>query len=74
VDIQLRDLQKRLAERKLTLELTPEAKTQLAERGYDPPLAVQVLAGQFTEGDHIVVEPNGETFTFRKEAPATVAS
>ena len=38
------------------------------------PLAVQVLAGQFTEGDHIVVEPDGETFSFRKEAPAAVAS
>jgi ATP-dependent Clp protease ATP-binding subunit ClpB len=91
VDIQLRDLQKRLAERKLTLELTPEAKAQLAERGYDPvfgarplkrtiqrmienPLAVEVLAGRFTEGDHIVVEPNGETLSFRKEAPAAVAS
>ena len=91
VDIQVRDLHKRLAERKLTLELTPEAKVQLAERGYDPvfgarplkrtiqrmienPLAVQVLAGQFTEGDHIVVEANGETFTFRKETPASVAS
>jgi len=91
VDIQLRDLQKRLAERKLTLELTPEAKAQLAERGYDPvfgarplkrtiqrmienPLAVQVLAGQFAEGDHIVVEPDGETFSFRKQAPVAAAS
>jgi ATP-dependent Clp protease ATP-binding subunit ClpB len=91
VDIQLRDLQKRLAERKLTLELTDEVKAQLAERGYDPvfgarplkrtiqrmienPLAVEVLGGNFSEGDHIVVEPDGETFTFRKEAPAPVAS
>jgi hypothetical protein len=24
--------------------------------------------------DHIVVEPDGETFSFRKEAPAAVAS
>jgi len=91
VDIQLRDLQKRLAERKLTLDLTDEAKAQLAERGYDPvfgarplkrtiqrmienPLAVQVLGGHFTEGDHILVEPDGDTFTFRKETPAAVAS
>ena len=91
VDIQLRELQKRLADRKLTLDLTDEAKAQLAERGYDPvfgarplkrtiqrmienPLAVQVLGGYFTEGDHILVEPDGETFTFRKDAPATVAS
>jgi ATP-dependent Clp protease ATP-binding subunit ClpB len=91
VDIQLADLQKRLAERKLTLELTPEARTALAERGYDPvfgarplkrtiqrmienPLAVEVLAGRFAEGDTVVVEPDGETLRFRKEVPATVAS
>jgi ATP-dependent Clp protease ATP-binding subunit ClpB len=91
VDIQLKDLRKRLAERKLQLEVTPEAKAVLAERGYDPvfgarplkrtiqrmienPLAVEVLAGRFGEGDTIVVEPDGETLSFRKEAHAVVAS
>ena len=91
VDIQLKDLRKRLAERKLQLEVSPEAKALLAERGYDPvfgarplkrtiqrmienPLAVDVLAGRFGEGDTIVVEPDGETLRFRKEAPAAVAS
>ncbi|HYN02174.1 MAG TPA: AAA family ATPase, partial [Vicinamibacteria bacterium] len=91
VDIQLKDLRKRLAERKLLLEVTPEAKAMLAERGYDPvfgarplkrtiqrmienPLAVEVLAGRFVEGDTIVVEPDGETLSFRKEARAAVAS
>jgi ATP-dependent Clp protease ATP-binding subunit ClpB len=92
VEIQLKDLRKRLAERKLHLEVTPEAKAVLAERGYDPvfgarplkrtiqrmienPLAVEVLAGRFREGDTIVVEPDeGETLRFRKEAPAEVAS
>jgi ATP-dependent Clp protease ATP-binding subunit ClpB len=86
-DIQLRDLQKRLADRKITIELTAEAKTLLAERGFDPvfgarplkrtiqrmvenPLALEILAGKFREGDHIVVElsRDRETFTFRKEA------
>jgi hypothetical protein len=38
VDIQLRDLKKRLAERKITLDLTEEARKSLAERGYDPGL------------------------------------
>jgi hypothetical protein len=38
------------------------------------PLAVQVLGGHFTEGDHILVEPDGDTFTFRKDVPAAVAS
>jgi ATP-dependent Clp protease ATP-binding subunit ClpB len=86
VDIQLRDLQKRLADRKITIELTPEAKQTLAERGFDPvfgarplkrtiqrmvenPLALEILAGKFKDGDHIVVDlaRDRETFTFRKE-------
>ena len=87
VDIQLRDLKKRLAERKITLDLTEEARKSLAERGYDPvfgarplkraiqrsvenPLAVEVLAGKFKEGDHVLVDTKDrETFFFRKEAP-----
>jgi ATP-dependent Clp protease ATP-binding subunit ClpB len=89
VDIQLRDLQSRLAERKIALELTGEARKVLAERGYDPvfgarplkrviqrmienPLAVEVLAGKFREGDHIIIDTSDrETFTFRKEAPVS---
>ena len=82
----MRDLRKRLAERKITIELTEEARKTLAERGYDPvfgarplkraiqrmienPLAVEILAGKFREGDHIIVDTKDrETFTFRKEA------
>jgi len=91
VDIQLADLKKRLAERKLTIELTPKARAILAERGYDPvfgarplkrtiqrmienPLAVEVLAGRFAEGDRIIVDTDGEVFRFRKEVAAAVAS
>ena len=36
VDIQLRGLMKRLAERKITVHLTDEARTRLVEEGYDP--------------------------------------
>ncbi|HRR80798.1 MAG TPA: ATP-dependent chaperone ClpB [Planctomycetota bacterium] len=36
VELQLKDLQKRLAERRLTLQLTDAAKERLAEEGYDP--------------------------------------
>ncbi|PYQ24133.1 MAG: ATP-dependent chaperone ClpB, partial [Acidobacteria bacterium] len=43
VDIQLQDLQKRLLERKLILELTPAAKAALAERGYDPVFGARPL-------------------------------
>jgi hypothetical protein len=32
-----------------------------------------VNLGRFAEDDHIVVEPDGETFSSRKEAPAAVA-
>jgi ATP-dependent Clp protease ATP-binding subunit ClpB len=91
VDIQLKELRKRLAERKLGLVLTESARALLAERGYDAtygarplkrtiqrmienPLAVDVLAGRFAEGDTVVVEPAGETFRFRKDSPASAAS
>jgi ATP-dependent Clp protease ATP-binding subunit ClpB len=43
VEIQLKDLRKRLAERKLKLEVAPEAKAQLAERGYDPVFGARPL-------------------------------
>jgi len=36
VEILVKDLQKRLAERKLGVELTEEAKSWLAKEGYDP--------------------------------------
>jgi ATP-dependent Clp protease ATP-binding subunit ClpB len=36
VDIQLRHLEKRLAEHKITVHVTGEAKRYLAEKGYDP--------------------------------------
>ncbi|UVT18382.1 MAG: ATP-dependent chaperone ClpB [Nitrospira sp.] len=36
VDIQLARLEKRLAERRIALELTAQAKADLAQRGYDP--------------------------------------
>lgn len=36
VDLMVRDLQKRLAERKLSIELSDKAKSWLAKEGYDP--------------------------------------
>jgi ATP-dependent Clp protease ATP-binding subunit ClpB len=86
VEIQLEDLRRRLAERKIGLTLTAEAKDRLAELGYDPvfgarplkrtlqrtvenPLALEVLAGKFAEGEEVVVETAGDGFSFRKEAP-----
>ncbi|MFQ5721836.1 MAG: AAA family ATPase, partial [Candidatus Aminicenantales bacterium] len=36
VDLQINELRKRLQEKKIDIELTPEAKKLLAEKGYDP--------------------------------------
>jgi ATP-dependent Clp protease ATP-binding subunit ClpB len=43
VDIQLRGLAKRLADRRLELTVTPAAKTWLAEHGYDPAYGARPL-------------------------------
>jgi ATP-dependent Clp protease ATP-binding subunit ClpB len=43
VEIQLRDLQRRLAERKITIELSEEARKTLADRGYDPQFGARPL-------------------------------
>jgi len=43
VDVQLGLVEKRLAERRLELELTPAAKDLIAERGYDPVFGARPL-------------------------------
>jgi ATP-dependent Clp protease ATP-binding subunit ClpB len=43
VDIQLRKLRKMLAERKIILEVTPEAEQVIAEEGYDPAFGARPL-------------------------------
>jgi ATP-dependent Clp protease ATP-binding subunit ClpB len=43
VDLQLKRLDALLADRKLTLEITPEAKTLLASEGYDPAFGARPL-------------------------------
>ncbi|HET8909034.1 MAG TPA: ATP-dependent chaperone ClpB [Ktedonobacterales bacterium] len=43
VEIQLRDLRKRLAERGMTLELTPAARQRLADIGFDPVFGARPL-------------------------------
>jgi ATP-dependent Clp protease ATP-binding subunit ClpB len=87
VDLQLRRLERMLAERKLGLEVTPAAKELLAERGYDPvygarplkrviqqlvqnPLALELLDGQFHEGEIVQVERQGDGLRI---TPAPVA-
>jgi ATP-dependent Clp protease ATP-binding subunit ClpB len=43
VDIQLRLLDARLADRRLVLDVAPEAKQLIAERGYDPTFGARPL-------------------------------
>jgi ATP-dependent Clp protease ATP-binding subunit ClpB len=43
VDIQMVRLQKLLDERKVTVELSPEARNWLAEKGYDPAFGARPL-------------------------------
>jgi ATP-dependent Clp protease ATP-binding subunit ClpB len=43
VDLQLKRLDRLLADRKITMEVTPEAKRLLAEEGYDPAFGARPL-------------------------------
>jgi ATP-dependent Clp protease ATP-binding subunit ClpB len=93
VGLQLQRLEKLLAERKLTLSLTPAARALVVTEGYDPaygarplkraiqrlvqnPLALALLEGQFTDGDHIVADvgPDGAELVFRSAADAPAAA
>jgi len=87
VELQLARLRALLAEKKITLELSADAKRLLTTEGYDPtfgarplkraiqrliqnPLALAVLDGRFSEGDHIVATegPDGEIVFAKAEA------
>jgi len=83
VDNMLAEVSERLAERKITLELTDAAKDELVREGYDRvygarplrrtierrvenPLSKRILAGEFSDGDHVLVDYAGGAFTFTK--------
>ncbi len=86
VEIQLARIARRLAEQKLRLNLTDEAKQLLARRGWDPqwgarplkramqehlldPLATKLLAGEFRQGDLILVDArDGEELSFSAQS------
>jgi ATP-dependent Clp protease ATP-binding subunit ClpB len=91
VDIQLSRLERRLAERRITLEVTKAARELLAERGWDPvygarplkrtiqravqdPLALQMLQGEFHDGDRIRVDAADGQLTFGKAEKAALAA
>ena len=91
VDLMLRDLQDRLQDHKVTITLTPTAKTWLANIGYDSkfgarplrraierhidnPLARAIIAGDFTENDHIRIDAENDNLTFTKADRALTAA
>ncbi len=85
LDIQIDELQKRLEERGIGLDVEKEAKSVLAERGFDPvygarslkrvlqrdvenPLALNILEGEYSEGDTVVVDATDKKeLVFRKK-------
>jgi ATP-dependent Clp protease ATP-binding subunit ClpB len=84
VELQLERLRDRLAERKITLELTDAAKELLADDGWDPafgarplkraiqrlienPLARELLAGSFMEGDTITADVADGAIAFQTD-------
>jgi ATP-dependent Clp protease ATP-binding subunit ClpB len=92
VDLQIDRLSRRLADRRLTLKVSPAAKEWLAVTGFDPvfgarplrrliqsaigdQLARKLLAGEISDGEHVLVDVDTEsdklTVTARRSAAAT---
>ena len=88
VDLEIAKLDKRLAEKDMAISLTADAKSLLADKGYDPVLGARplkrsiqreiedvlserILFGEFSSGDLVVVDAEGEgllgEFTFHSE-------
>ena len=90
VDLQLLRLGARLADRKVELEITNDARDLLGREGYDPafgarplkrvvqrrlenPLALAILEGRISDGDHVVVDAVGEELTIAASPSKPVA-
>jgi ATP-dependent Clp protease ATP-binding subunit ClpB len=85
VELQIQELEERIKERKISIEVSKKAQRLLAEKGYDPaygarplrrivqkhiqnPLALEILEGQYKEGDIVHVDVNEKNeFVFRKK-------
>jgi ATP-dependent Clp protease ATP-binding subunit ClpB len=82
VDIQLETLRRRLAERRLTLEITEPARGWLAKHGYDPAFGARPLKRliQREIGDQLAMAllegryPDGSTVTVDAPTDAALAS
>ncbi|MBM4405245.1 MAG: AAA family ATPase [Chloroflexi bacterium] len=88
IDLLLKDVRKRLEERRLEIELTQAAKDWLVEQGFDQvygarplrraiqrhvenPLAKRVLAGEFKDGEHVLVDLKDGRLEFSMKRPVT---
>ena len=86
VDLQVAEVLQRLAEHKITVELSSEAKEWLAEEGYDESfgarpirravqrhveneLSKRIIAGELSEGGHVIVDLIEGALTFASSAP-----
>jgi ATP-dependent Clp protease ATP-binding subunit ClpC len=89
VKLQMEDIQSRLADHGLKVELTQEATQWLANEGYDSafgarplkralqkhiesPLSVSLLSGDFTMGDTVLVDVDGDKVVFKKKEAVDV--
>jgi ATP-dependent Clp protease ATP-binding subunit ClpC len=83
VMLMVKEVQGRLAERGVSIELSQAAVERLVQEGFDPvygarplrraiqrelenPLSSRILSGEFTEGDTVAVDVEGEKLTFSK--------
>ena len=90
VSLQMQDIQNRLSDHGLKVELTQEAIDWLANEGYDPafgarplkralqkhvesPLSVSLLSGDFSRGDTVLVDIDGDEVAFKKKSAVDVA-
>ncbi len=90
VEIQLSHLRRRLADKRIELDVTDAAKALLAREGYDPtfgarplkrtiqrliqdPLALKLLEREFTEGDTVTVDAEGDQIVFSRAKTAEIA-
>ncbi len=84
IEIQMAIIRQRLQERKITVELTQQAKDYIAQKGYSPVygarplkrvlqkeildrLALELLEGQFAEGDNIMIDYENNRMVFSKQ-------
>ena len=91
VSLRMREVEERLSERGVTVELTPAAAQWLSKEGFDSAfgarplrravqryveneLAKRTLAGEFQEGDAVVVDADKDGLTFAKKEMATAKS